>query len=118
MSPGERRRTGAVLLIATAATRDEAERIGEALVAKRLAACGSVIPGVHSFFHWEGKLQREHEALLLVKTTAAASAACQAELRALHSYQNPEILEVPISGGSAAYLEWLLGEIRLPEQGR
>lgn len=104
--------TGAVLLIATASDRSEAERLGEALVEKRLAACGSVVPMIHSFYHWEGQLQRHHEALLLIKTSSSRSAQAQAELRALHSYENPEILEVKVSGGSADYLAWLLAEVR------
>lgn len=102
----------AVLLLVTTADRSEAERIGEALVGKRLAARGSVIPMIHSFFRSEGQLQRQHEALLLLKTSAARSVEAQAELRSLHSYENPQILEVPVSGGSARYIEWLLEEVR------
>jgi periplasmic divalent cation tolerance protein len=67
---------------------------------------------IHSFFHWEGRLQREHEALLLLKTTSAMSVAAQAELKQMHSYDNPEILEISISGGSTQYLAWLAGEVR------
>jgi periplasmic divalent cation tolerance protein len=67
---------------------------------------------IHSFFHAEGQLQRQHEALLLLKTSAARSAEAQAELRSLHSYENPQILEVQVSGGSATYIEWLLEEVR------
>jgi periplasmic divalent cation tolerance protein len=103
----------AVLLLVTTADRAEAERLGEALVEKRMAACGSVIPMIHSFFRWEGRLQREHEAMLLLKTTREKSLAAQEELKLLHSYDNPEILEVSISGGSAQYLAWLAGEVRL-----
>ena len=102
----------AVLLIVTAADRSEAERLGEALVEKRMAACGSVIPMIHSFFHWEGRLQREHEALLLLKTTSDLSPAAQAELKSMHSYENPEILEIPVSGGSGQYLAWLVAAVR------
>ena len=51
----------AVILLVTASDRAEAERLGEAMVEKRMAACGSVVPMIHSFFHWEGRLQREHE---------------------------------------------------------
>ena len=105
--------TAAVLLLVTAADRAEAERLGEALVEKRMAACGSVIPMIHSFFRWEGRLQREHEALLLLKTTQEQSFAAQEELKTLHSYANPEILEIPVSGGSAQYLAWLAGEVQL-----
>ena len=104
--------TGAVLLIARAPERAEAERIGERLVEMRLAASGSVLPAIHSF-HWlEGRLQREHEALLLITTSTERSVEAQAELRALHSHPDPEILEVPITGGSPTYLEWLLNEVR------
>lgn len=103
---------GAVLLLVTTADRAEAERIGEALVTRRLAAHGSVVPMIHSFYHAGGAIQRQHEALLLVKTSAARSAEAQAELRSLHSYENPQILEVPVSGGSAPYIAWLLEEVR------
>jgi len=105
-------RTGAVLLIARVPERSEAERIGERIIEMRLAASGTVVPAVHSFHRWEGRLQREHEALLLVTTSAERSREAQAELRALHSRPNPEILEVPITDGSATYLEWLLKEVR------
>jgi periplasmic divalent cation tolerance protein len=105
---------GAVLLLTTFGTRDDAERAGETLVEGRLAACGSVIPVIHSFFYWEGRLQREHESLLLLKTTAAGSARLQDELRRLHPYENPEILEVPVSGGSADYLAWVAAEVGGP----
>ena len=104
--------TGAVLLITRTSERSEAERIGEQLVEKGLAASGSVLPAIHSFHRLEGKLQREHEALLLVTTSAERSAEAQTELRALHSRPDPEILEVPITGGSPTYLEWLLNEVR------
>ncbi len=104
--------TGAVLLIVATPERSEAERIGESLIEQGLAARGSVLPNVHSFYRWEGKLQREHEALLLVTTSADRSAAAQAELRALHSSRDPEILELPITGGSPDHLQWLLNEVR------
>jgi periplasmic divalent cation tolerance protein len=101
-----------VLVISTFGGRDDAERVGEDLVERRLAACGSVIPIIHSFFHWEGQLQREHESLLLLKTAAASSAKLQAELKRIHPYENPEILEIPVSGGSPAYLSWVTAEVK------
>jgi periplasmic divalent cation tolerance protein len=104
--------TGAVLLIAIVSERAEAERIGEPLVEKRLAASGSVLPTIHSFHRLQGRLQREHDSLLLIKTSRERSAEAQSALRALHSNDNPEILEVPITGGSATYLAWLLNEVR------
>ena len=104
--------TGVVILLVTASDRAEAERLGEAIVEKRMAASGSVVPMIHSFFHWEGRLQREHEALLLLKTTSERSVAAQAELKQMHSYENPEILEIRVTGGSPEYLSWLAGEVR------
>jgi periplasmic divalent cation tolerance protein len=103
--------TGAVILLVSAGSRDEAERLGEGLVEARLAACGSVIPGVHSFYHWEGKLQREHEALLLVKTSVSRAQAAQDYLREHHSNTVPEILQISVDGGSGDYLGWLLKEV-------
>jgi periplasmic divalent cation tolerance protein len=97
----------AVLILVTTGGRDDAERIGEALVVERLAACCSVVPTVHSFYYWEGQLQREHEALLIVKTVESKATAVQEFVRAHHDYEVPEIIEVPVAGGSPAYLEWL-----------
>jgi periplasmic divalent cation tolerance protein len=105
----------AVLMLVTAGTRDEAERIGEALVEERLAACVSVIPVVHSFYRWEGRLQREHEALLLVKTLAEKSDAVMAFVRERHSYELPEILRVNVDGGLSAYLDWMQAETSAPK---
>ncbi|HLQ61106.1 MAG TPA: divalent-cation tolerance protein CutA [Candidatus Acidoferrales bacterium] len=107
MNDGER----AVLLLVTAGGRDEAERLGEGLVTRRLAACGTVIPMVHSFYFWEGGLKRDHEALLLVKTSAARAEAAITYVREHHSYELPEVLQLGIEGGSAPYLEWLLKEV-------
>ena len=80
---------------------------------RRLAASGSVVPGLRSFFRDENGLQREHGALLLVRTSADRSAIAQAELKALHSNPNPDILEVTVTGGSPTYLDWLFNEVRL-----
>jgi periplasmic divalent cation tolerance protein len=103
-----------VLLLVTATDRSEAERLAELMVSRRLVACGSVVPMIHSFFHWNGRLQRENEALLLLKTTAELSDKAQAAIQAEHSYENPEILEVSVSGGSAAYLDWVGSEVKAP----
>jgi periplasmic divalent cation tolerance protein len=103
-----------VLILVTTGARDDAERIGEALVEEHLAASCSVVPTVHSFYYWEGRLQREHEALLLIKTVESKATAVQDFVRAHHDYQLPEILQVPIEGGSSAYLDWLAGQVVSP----
>lgn len=94
----------------SAGTRDEAERLGEGLVEAGLAACGTVIPTVHSFFRWEGRMQREHEALLLIKTVFDRVEAAQAFLQEHHTYKVPEMLTIDIAGGYGPYLDWLLGQ--------
>jgi periplasmic divalent cation tolerance protein len=104
--------TDAVIVFATFQTRDEAEQVGEALVEQRLAACGSVIPTVHSFYHWEGKLRREHEALLLLKTAAEKVPEIEEYIRTEGSHETPEVLAVGVDAGLPAYLEWLLTDVR------
>ncbi len=103
--------TDAVIVFATFQTRDEAEQVGEAMVERRLAACGSVIPTVHSFYHWEGKLHREHEALLMLKTTRAMVEQVQEFIRAEGSHKLPEVLAVGVDAGLPDYLAWLAGEV-------
>jgi periplasmic divalent cation tolerance protein len=91
----------------TTGGRDDAERLGEALVVERLAGSCSVVPTVHSFYYMEGQLKREHEALLLVKTVESKASAVQEYLKRNHEYELPEILQVAVEGGSPAYLKWL-----------
>jgi periplasmic divalent cation tolerance protein len=98
----------------TAGGRNDAERLGEGLVEAHLAACCSVVPTVHSFYYWEGQLKREHEALLLVKTVESRAQAVQEYVRANHSYELPEILQVAIEGGHPAYLQWLADQVAEP----
>jgi periplasmic divalent cation tolerance protein len=104
----------AVLILVTAGARDDAERLGEALVVERLAAGCSVIPTVSSTYYWRGQLQREHGALLLVKTLESRAAAVEEYVRRHHDYQVPEIIRVPIEGGSEAYLSWLESQVVSP----
>ena len=104
----------AVLILVTAGARDDAERLGEALVVEHLAACCSVVPTVHSVYYWEDRLHREHEALLLVKTMESRAEAVQEYVRSHHSYQLPEVLQVQIDGGSPAYLSWMAEQVAKP----
>ena len=101
----------AVLVLVTAGGRDDAERIGEALVVERLAACCNVVLSVASFYYWKGQLQREHEALLIINTLESVAGAVEDFVRAHHTYEVPEIIRVPIEGGSSAYLDWLEGQV-------
>lgn len=100
-----------VLILVTTGGRDDAERLGEALVIERLAGSCSVVPTVHSIYYVEGQLKREHEALLLVKTVASRGDAVLEYLRTHHEYDLPEILQVSMDAGSPAYLQWLTEQV-------
>ena len=95
------------LVLSTAGTEQEGERIGKALVEKKLAACVNLIPGVTSFFFWEGKISREQEVLLLIKTSRGRLEEIQREIKRLHSYSLPEIIFLKINGGEPRYLDWV-----------
>ena len=99
--------TGAVLVLSAVGSRAEAERIAQALVAERLAACVNVVPGVVSVYRWKGAVDGGDELLLLIKTEARAVDALRARLVALHSYELPEVVVVPITGGHPPYLDWI-----------
>lgn len=98
------------MLYITAGSRDEAKRIGRALVEDRLAACANVIDGMESVYWWEGKLTEDKEAVLIVKTRAELVAQVTAKVKALHSYTVPCVVALPILDGNPAYLDWLGAE--------
>ena len=89
----------------------EADRIATALVERRLAACVQLLP-VESLYRWQGEVQRGGEVLIQAKTLAVRLPAIEALIAACHSYDLPEIVAVPIVGGSARYLAWLAAEGR------
>jgi periplasmic divalent cation tolerance protein len=91
----------------TAAGAAEAERIAEMLVVRKLAACVQMLPEMQSIYVWQGKVQRDREVLLLAKTTRANFDELEQEVRAIHSYETPEIIALPVVAGSEAYLKWL-----------
>ena len=96
-----------LVVIVTCPSQQEAESIAEAVVEQRLAACVNVAGPVRSFFRWEGALQKEAEWLLFVKSISERLEELCQELARLHSYDVPEIIAVPVSGGSEKYLKWL-----------
>lgn len=95
-----------VVLMCAVSGRDEAEAIASALVEARLAACVQLMP-VDSVYRWEGKTERASEVMLHAKTTRDRLAEAEALIKARHSYALPEIIAVPIVGGSAEYLAWV-----------
>jgi len=96
-----------VVVLVTAGSVEEGGRIGRALVEDRLAACVNLVGPIHSIYRWEGKVEEAAEHLLLVKARAVDLPAVEARVRGLHGYSVPEVLALPVRGGSAAYLAWL-----------
>jgi periplasmic divalent cation tolerance protein len=102
--------TDALVVLVTAPTPERAAELARALVEERLAACGNVVPGLRSIYRWEGKVQDEAEALLVLKTTRARFAALRDRVLALHPYQVPEVLALPVEAGAERYLGWIASE--------
>ena len=101
-----------IVVLMIAANRGEANQIAEMLVSARLAACVQILPEIESVYRWQGEVKREKEILLLAKTVASRFAEVESKVRALHSYETPEIIAVPITDSSAPYLEWLIADLR------
>ena len=100
------------IILSTAGSREEAERLAGALVERRLAACVNVVGPVASIYRWQGAVERADEFLLLIKSTAAQFPAIAAAIKELHSYQLPECIELVVSAGSDAYLEWIAASVQ------
>jgi len=102
------------IVMTTVASRDEAARLGRALVEERLAACATLVPAVESIYRWQGQIESSAETLLLLKTASDRLPALEARLNELHSYQTPEFLVLAIECGSHPYLAWLEASLRVP----
>ena len=93
-------------------------RLARALVEERLAACGSVIPAVTSIYRWQGVIEQEPEALVVLKTTADRVQRLTERALELHPYDVPEILALPVAGGNVEYLNWVTAETRASPPGQ
>jgi periplasmic divalent cation tolerance protein len=100
------------LVLTTAGSREEADRLAAALVEAQLAACVNLLPGISSVYRWQGAVESAGEVLLLIKTTAANLDAVEATLRRLHSYDLPEFLILHPESATEAYADWLTGSVR------
>jgi len=103
----------AVSVYIVAADNAEADRIAEALVAERLAACVNILGAVRSVYRWQGAVERADEVAMIAKTTENLFDRLAARVRALHSYDTPAIVAWPIVAGDAAYLDWIAAETAL-----
>ncbi|HXG94335.1 MAG TPA: divalent-cation tolerance protein CutA [Blastocatellia bacterium] len=96
-----------LIVFVTAPNKGEAARIAEAIVSERLAACVNIIEGIESIYRWEGKIARDSELLLVIKTTGERYDELERRVKELHSYTTPEVIAYRIERGSADYLNWL-----------
>jgi periplasmic divalent cation tolerance protein len=93
---------------------DQARALAQALVERELVACVNVVPLVHSVYRWQGTVEHDDEALLVVKTTRAAVAPLRDALGELHPYESFELVALAVQDGAPAYLDWISGSVSLP----
>lgn len=96
-----------IVIIITASNEDEARRIAGALLEDRLVACVNIHPKIRSLYWWEGRIQDEDEAMLIIKTKRALFGEIVKKVKEVHSYTVPEIIALPIIEGSEDYLRWI-----------
>jgi periplasmic divalent cation tolerance protein len=99
------------IVLSTAKSRDEAERIARTLVERHLAACVNLVPGLTSIYRWQGSVEEAQEVLLLIKTSSAKLQALEEALSELHSYEVPEFVVLPVESASESYLAWVLAAV-------
>ena len=111
VGPIRKKSTGEVFVIlVTAANQEEAARIGEGVVNAKLAACATVIPGIQSIYRWKGKVVKSEEVLLILKSTKSRYSALEKMVKAMHAYETPEIIALPVKEGLDQYLGWVRTE--------
>jgi periplasmic divalent cation tolerance protein len=102
-----------VLIYSTFPSPEAAAEVGRELVEARLAACVNIIPGMRSIYRWEGKIAQDNEAVMIIKTRASLAEAVMGATKRSHSYTYPALLVIPLDGGAADYLGWLMQETAL-----
>ncbi|MCI0618228.1 divalent-cation tolerance protein CutA [bacterium] len=104
--------TNPCIVLVTAPDEAIAKKLARSILDKKLAACVNIVPGLHSMFWWQGKIDEQHEVLLIMKTFQVKLNDLIAEVKKEHPYDIPEILALPIIGGSEEYLQWLRDGVR------
>lgn len=95
----------------TASSSEEADRLADMLVNGNLAACVQILPPIRSVYRWQGRIERSSEVLLIAKTAADKFVELEQRVRAMHSYETPEIVALPVTAISEPYRKWLFGSI-------
>jgi periplasmic divalent cation tolerance protein len=111
VAPLTRKSGGQVLVIlVTMKNQEEAVRIGEKMVHAKLAACANIIPGIQSIYRWKGKVAKAQEVLLILKSTKPRYRALEKAIKAMHLYEVPEIIALPVTEGLEPYIRWVRSE--------
>lgn len=100
-----------IVVFLTASNGEEATRLADLLIGAHLAACVQILPEMESVYRWQGNIERQSEILLIAKTTAAKFAELERQVRALHSYETPEIVAITLAAASTPYLQWLINSL-------
>lgn len=100
----------AVFVYITAESVEQAEHIGRVLVEERLAACVNILPGMRSIYQWQGQIESALETVLIAKTRQSLTEALLAKVKALHTYDTPCAVVLPIAGGLPEFLSWIEAE--------
>ena len=96
-----------ILILTTASTKTEADQIANKLVQEKLAACVNIIPNIKSIYRWKDKINEDSEYLLIIKTVKRVEEDVFENICKLHSYDTPEMISIPVTGGEKNYLNWL-----------
>src|SRR5262245_42313749 len=104
--------TDCIVVLVTVGSPEQGEKIAEAVVGERLAACVNIVGPIRSIYRWQERVEHDQELLLVIKTRTALFDQLAARVAALHSYETPEVIAVPIAAGAEPYVQWLLGATR------
>lgn len=96
-----------IAVLVTASGKEEAEKIAQVVLTQKLAACVNIIPGVQSYFWWEGKIDSSPEVSMIIKTDEKKFNELAQAVRQAHSYDTPEIIALPIVAGDEKYMKWM-----------
>jgi periplasmic divalent cation tolerance protein len=104
--------TSYILVLVTASSKAEAEKIGQSLLERKLIACANIVGPVSSHFHWNGKIDVAEEFLVLMKSRMDLFTELSDAVKLLHSYEVPEVIALPLAAGSDAYFAWLAASLK------
>jgi periplasmic divalent cation tolerance protein len=104
-----------VLIYSTFPSPEAAEAVGRELVERRLAACINILPSMTSIYRWESAIERDSEAVMIIKTRGSLTGSVIDTVKARHPYTNPALLVLPTIDGSQDYVRWLMEETQAPE---